>query len=44
MKIYLFEKSMTLVGKAWEIKLALKEYGKQHTTVQALLNTKKKET
>jgi Mother cell inhibitor of FtsZ len=43
MKVYLFEKSMTMVGKAWEIKHLLNEYRKQYITVQELLQAQKKD-
>ncbi|KZZ86150.1 MULTISPECIES: Z-ring formation inhibitor MciZ [Bacillaceae] len=34
MKIYKLEKGIILVGKAWEIRMKLKEYSKQFTTVK----------
>ncbi|MBM6619964.1 Z-ring formation inhibitor MciZ [Bacillus sp. RD4P76] len=33
MKIYIQESSVALVGKSWEIRKKLKEYGKDYVTV-----------
>ncbi len=37
MKIYIQGQSVTLVGKAWQIKYMLKKYMKKYTTVQEWL-------
>ncbi|WP_070121600.1 Z-ring formation inhibitor MciZ [Bacillus marinisedimentorum] len=34
MKIYVTENGITLVGKSWEIRRALKEYSKQFDTIK----------
>ncbi|MTH52265.1 Z-ring formation inhibitor MciZ [Bacillus mangrovi] len=34
MKIYKLEKGIILTGKAWEIRMKLKEYGKKYKTVK----------
>jgi hypothetical protein len=39
MKVYVHEKGVILVGKAWEIKQKLLEYRKQFETVQAWVNS-----
>jgi hypothetical protein len=39
MKVYVHEKGVILVGKAWEIKQKLIEYRKQFETVKAWVNS-----
>ncbi|MDM5338837.1 Z-ring formation inhibitor MciZ [Fictibacillus enclensis] len=39
MKIYIQPKSVTLVGKAWQIRYMLKRYMKEHTTVQEWISS-----
>jgi hypothetical protein len=39
MKVYVHEKGVILVGKAWEIKQKLIEYRKQFETVEAWVNS-----
>jgi hypothetical protein len=34
MKVYVREKGVIMVGKAWEIKQKLMEYGREFTTVK----------
>jgi len=38
MKVYVHEKQIILVGKAWEIKQKLKEYGEQFQYVDEWMN------
>ncbi|AKP79402.1 MULTISPECIES: Z-ring formation inhibitor MciZ [Priestia] len=38
MKVYVHEKQIILVGKAWEIKQKLKEYGEQFQYVDEWTN------
>lgn len=42
MKIYLFPKGFTMIGKAWEIQVKLREYSKQYKTVQEWITEPKK--
>ncbi|MCM3597050.1 MULTISPECIES: Z-ring formation inhibitor MciZ [Bacillaceae] len=34
MKIYLLDKGVVLVGKAWEVREKLKEYSRKYETVE----------
>jgi hypothetical protein len=34
MKIYLLEKGIVLVGKAWEVREKLKEYSRKYETIE----------
>ncbi|MEH7236944.1 Z-ring formation inhibitor MciZ [Bacillus sp. JJ1562] len=38
MKIVIGENRVTLVGKAWEIRVKLKEYSRSYQTVQEWIN------
>ncbi|MCF6137663.1 Z-ring formation inhibitor MciZ [Pseudalkalibacillus berkeleyi] len=40
MKVYVQPKSVTLVGKAWEVKYMLKKYMKEYSTVQDWIDGK----
>ena len=40
-KIYLLDKGIVLVGKAWEIRTKLKEYGRTYTTVNEWISDDK---
>ncbi len=42
MKVYLQPNSVTLVGKAWQIKYMLKKYMREYTTVQEWIEGKQK--
>ncbi|AFU14810.1 hypothetical protein MC28_3388 [Bacillus thuringiensis MC28] len=42
MKVYILPNRITLVGKAWQIRHKLKQYGKEYTTVQEWLTANKK--
>ncbi|MBO1624676.1 Z-ring formation inhibitor MciZ [Bacillus cereus] len=42
MKVYILPNRITLVGKAWQIRNKLKQYGKEYTTVQDWINASKK--
>ena len=44
MKVYILPNRVTLVGKAWQIRHKLKQYGKEYTTVQEWITASKKET
>ncbi|MHC0036040.1 Z-ring formation inhibitor MciZ [Pseudoneobacillus sp. C159] len=42
MKVYVSEKRVIMVGKAWEIKQKLTEYSRHFKTVKEWLDTKNK--
>ncbi|PLR86064.1 Z-ring formation inhibitor MciZ [Bacillus canaveralius] len=42
MKLYVHEKGIVLVGKAWEIKRKLHEYGKQFTLLEEWVTSRPK--
>ena len=44
MKVYILPNRVTLVGKAWQIRHKLKQYGKEYTTVQEWITATKKYT
>lgn len=41
MKVYILPNRVTLVGKAWQIRHKLKQYGKEYTTVQEWITASK---
>ncbi len=41
MKVYILPNRITLVGKAWQIRHKLKQYGKEYTTVQEWITANK---
>ena len=41
MKVYILPNRATLVGKAWQIRHKLKQYGKEYTTVQEWITATK---
>ena len=41
MKVYILPNRVTLVGKAWQIRHKLKQYGKEYTTVQEWITATK---
>jgi hypothetical protein len=43
MKVYVHEKGVIMVGKAWEIRQKLIEYRKQFETVKALIDSTKQQ-
>lgn len=42
MKVYLQPNSVTLVGKAWQVKYMLRKYMQEYTTVQEWIEGKQK--
>ncbi|MBO1578984.1 MULTISPECIES: Z-ring formation inhibitor MciZ [Bacillus] len=42
MKVYILPNRITLVGKAWQIRNKLKQYGKEYATVQDWITASKK--
>ncbi|AJI32726.1 MULTISPECIES: Z-ring formation inhibitor MciZ [Bacillus cereus group] len=42
MKVYILPNRVTLVGKVWQIRHKLKQYGKEYTTVQEWITASKK--
>ena len=41
MKVYILPNRVTLVGKSWQIRHKLKQYGKEYTTVQEWITATK---
>ncbi|EEM04223.1 MULTISPECIES: Z-ring formation inhibitor MciZ [Bacillus] len=42
MKVYILPNRITLVGKAWQIRHQLKQYGKEYKTVKEWITANKK--
>ncbi|WP_216830465.1 Z-ring formation inhibitor MciZ [Alkalihalobacterium elongatum] len=42
MKVYITDKGVTLVGKAWQVKTILKQYMKKYETVEQWRNANTK--